>query len=259
MVETVKGALFDLGGKVAVVTGSSRGIGRAIVEVLAAAGARVVVSSRTAADCEAVAEMLRAKGYEALACAAHAGRADDLDALVAKTVAAWGGLDILVCNAATNPIYGPLATLNEAAFDKVLATNLKGMHLLCQRALPLMAARGGGSAILVSSIAALRASAGLGAYGISKAAVAALARQLAAEWGPQGVRVNALTPGLIRTEFSRALWEDPERLRRAEERTPLRRLGEPADIAGVALFLAAPASAYLTGQAIVVDGGETVV
>jgi NAD(P)-dependent dehydrogenase (short-subunit alcohol dehydrogenase family) len=122
-----------------------------------------------------------------------------------------------------------------------------------------MAARGGGSAILVSSIAALRASAGLGAYGISKAAVAALARQLAAEWGPQGVRVNALAPGLIRTEFSRALWEDPERLRRAEERTPLRRLGEPADIAGVALFLAAPASAYLTGQAIVVDGGETVV
>jgi NAD(P)-dependent dehydrogenase (short-subunit alcohol dehydrogenase family) len=259
MAETMKGALFDLSGKVALVTGSSRGIGRAIVETFAAAGARVVVSSRTAADCEAVAEGLRRRGYEALACAAHAGRAGDLDVLVTKTLAAWGGIDIVVCNAATNPVFGPLATVDEAAFDKVLATNLKGMHLLCQKALPLMAAHGGGSAILISSIAALRASGGLGIYGISKAAVGALARQLAAEWGPQGVRVNALAPGLIRTEFSRALWEDPGRLKRAEERTPLRRLGEPADIAGVALFLAAPASAYVTGQTIVADGGETVV
>ncbi|HKY95183.1 MAG TPA: SDR family oxidoreductase [Kiloniellales bacterium] len=250
---------FDLSGKVAVVTGSSRGIGRAIVETFAAAGARVVVSSRTAADCEAVAHDLRTKGRQAIACAAHAGRADDIDALVTKTVAAWDGIDIVVCNAATNPVYGPLAELSEAAFDKVLATNLKGMHLLCQRALPLVAARGGGSAILVSSIAALRASKGLGAYGISKAAVAALARQLAAEWGPQGVRVNALAPGLIKTEFSRTLWEDPERLKRAEERTPLRRLGSPEDIAGVALFLAAPASAYVTGQVLVADGGETIV
>jgi dehydrogenase/reductase SDR family protein 4 len=250
---------FDLTGKVAVVTGSSRGIGRAIVESFAAAGAKVVVSSRNATDCEAVATGIRDRGGEAIGCAAHAGRAEDLATLVERTVAEWSGVDIVVCNAATNPVFGPLQELNETAFDKVLATNLKGMHLLCQRALPLMAQRGGGSAILISSIAAIRASTGLGIYGISKAAVGALARQLAAEWGPQGVRVNALAPGLIRTEFSRALWDDPERLKHAEERTPLRRLGEPNDIAGVALFLASPASAYVTGQMLVADGGETIV
>ena len=250
---------FDLTGKVAVVTGSTRGIGRAIVEAFATAGAKVVVSSRKATDCEAVATGIRDRGGKAIACAAHAGRAADLAALVERTVAEWDGIDIVVCNAATNPVYGPLEELGEDAFDKVMSTNVKGMHLLCQRALPLMAARGGGSAILVSSIAAIRASDGLGVYGISKAAVAALARQLAAEWGPRNIRVNALTPGLIKTEFSRALWEDPERLKRAEERTPLRRLGEPNDIAGVALFLASPASAYVTGQALVADGGETIV
>jgi NAD(P)-dependent dehydrogenase (short-subunit alcohol dehydrogenase family) len=250
---------FDLTGKVAVVTGSTRGIGRAIVEAFAAAGAKVVVSSRKATDCEAVATGIRDKGGEAIGCAAHAGRAADLATLVERTVAEWDGIDIVVCNAATNPVFGPLADLGEEAFDKVLATNVKGMHLLCQKALPLMAARGGGSAILVSSIAAIRASQGLGVYGISKAAVAALARQLAAEWGPRNIRVNALTPGLIRTEFSRALWEDPDRLKRAEERTPLRRLGEPEDIAGAALFLASPASAYITGQMLVADGGETIV
>ena len=250
---------FDLTGKVAVVTGSTRGIGRAIVEAFATAGAKVVVSSRKATDCEAVATGIRDRGGKAIACAAHAGRAADLAALVERTVAEWDGIDIVVCNAATNPVYGPLEELGEDAFDKVLSTNVKGRHLLCERALPLMAGRGGGSAILVSSIAAIRASDGLGVYGISKAAVAALARQLAAEWGPRNIRVNALTPGLIKTEFSRALWEDPERLKRAEERTPLRRLGEPNDIAGVALFLASPASAYVTGQALVADGGETIV
>ena len=250
---------FDLTGKVAVVTGSTRGIGRAIVEAFATAGAKVVVSSRKATDCEAVATGIRDRGGKAIACAAHAGRAADLAALVERTVAEWDGIDIVVCNAATNPVYGPMEELGEDAFDKVMSTNVKGMHLLCQRSLPLMAARGGGSAILVSSIAAIRASDGLGVYGISKAAVAALARQLAAEWGPRNIRVNALTPGLIKTEFSRALWEDPERLKRAEERTPLRRLGEPNDIAGVALFLASPASAYVTGQALVADGGETIV
>lgn len=250
---------FDLTGRVAVVTGSTRGIGRAIAEAFAAAGAKVVVSSRKPTDCEAVATMIRDKGGEAIACAAHAGRAADLASLVERTVAEWDGIDIVVCNAATNPVFGPLAELSEEAFDKVLATNVKGMHLLCRLALPLMAARGGGSAILVSSIAAIRASNGLGIYGISKAAVAALARQLAAEWGPRGVRVNALAPGLIKTEFSRALWEDPVRLKRAEERTPLRRLGTPEDIAGAALFLASPASAYMTGQMLVADGGETIV
>jgi len=250
---------FDLTGKVAVVTGSTRGIGLAIVRAFAAAGAKVVVSSRKATDCEAVATEIRDAGGSAIGCAAHAGRGEDLAALVERTVAEWDGIDIVVCNAATNPVYGPLAELDEGAFDKVMATNVKGMHLLCRRALPLMAARGGGSAILVSSIAALRASKGLGAYGISKAAVAALARQLAAEWGPRNVRVNALVPGLIKTEFSRQLWADPERLARAEERTPLRRLGSPEDIAGVAQFLASPASAFVTGQLIVADGGETVV
>ncbi|MEX2629698.1 MAG: SDR family oxidoreductase [Tistlia sp.] len=250
--------MFDLQDRVAVVTGSSRGIGRAIAEAFARAGARVVVSSRTREACEPVVEAIQAAGGTALAVPCHIGRKEQLTTLVEATLAAWGRLDVLVCNAAINPAYGPLAELSDEAFDKIMGTNVRSTVQLCNLALPHIAKAGGGSVVIVSSIAGLRGTGTLGAYGMSKAAEAALARNLAVEWGPRGVRVNAIAPGLVKTDFARALWEDPVRLERAETRTPLRRLGEPEDIAGVALFLASAAGAYVTGQTIVADGGETI-
>ena len=175
-----------------------------------------------------------------------------------ETVARWGRIDILVCNAAINPVYGSLAELSDDAFDKIMATNVKSTFQLCNMAIPAMAARREGSVIVLSSIAALRGTTTIGAYGVSKAAEAALVRNLALEWGPSNVRVNAIAPGLIATDFAKALLDDPERLARVEARTPLRRVGRPEDIAGVALFLASPLSAYVTGQLIVADGGDTV-
>lgn len=249
---------LDLKGKVAVITGSTRGIGRAIAESYARAGARVVISSRKPEACEAAASAIREAGGEAMAVAAHVGRKPELEALVARVRQAWGAIDILVCNAATNPTYGPLHTIGDEAWEKVLTTNLTSVFWLTGMVIPGMAERGGGSVILISSIAGLRGSAVIGAYGVSKAAEAQLARNLAVEWGPHGVRVNAIAPGLVRTDFARALWEDPQRLERAENRTPLRRIGEPEDIAGVALFLASDLSRYVTGQTIVADGGETI-
>lgn len=250
--------LFDLTGKVAVVTGSSRGIGRAIAEEFAAAGARVVVSSRTADACAPVVEAIRAAGGEAIAIPCHIGRREQLEALVAGAVAEWGGIDLLVCNAAINPVYGPMADVTDEAFDKIMSTNVRSTLGLCNLVLPGMAARGGGSVVIISSIAGLRGTTVIGAYGVSKAAEAALARNLACEWGPKGIRVNAIAPGLVKTDFARALWEDEDRARRSTERNPLRRIGDPVDIAGVALFLAADASAYVTGQTLVADGGETI-
>ena len=250
--------MFDLKGKVAVVTGSSRGIGRAIAELFARAGARVVVSSRSAEACQPVAEAIRAAGGEALVVPCHIGRKAELQALVDKTVAHWGGIDILICNAAINPVYGAMSDLTDEAFDKIMGTNVRSTWQLCQMVLPGMAERGGGAVVLLSSIAGIRGNAVIGAYGMSKAAEAALARNLAVEWGPKNIRVNALAPGLVKTDFARALWEDPERLERAENQTPLRRIGTPEDIAGTALFLACDASAYVTGQTIIADGGELI-
>ena len=250
--------MFDLKGQVAIVTGSSRGIGRSIAEHLARAGAKVVISSRKAEACEAVAEAIRAAGGEAIAVPCHVGHKDELEALVKATLDQWGRIDVLVCNAATNPAFGPLASLTDEAFDKIMGTNVKATLQLCNMVLPQMAQRGSGVVILVSSIAALRGSDVLGAYGVSKAAEAALTRSLAVEWGPKGVRVNAIAPGVIKTDFARALWEDPERRKRTEARTPLRRIGEPDDIGGIALFLASRAAAHITGQLIVADGGETI-
>lgn len=250
--------MFDLKGKVAVVTGSTRGIGRAIAEHMAQVGARVVISSRKADACEAVAGELRETGHDVLAVPCHVGHKDQLQHLVDQTVAHWGRIDVLVCNAATNPVYGPTADMSDEAFDKIMNTNLRGTFWLCNMVLPRMADNGGGSLILLSSIAALRGNAVIGTYGVSKAAEAALARNLAVEWGPRNIRVNAIAPGLIRTDFAKALLQDPERLARAESRTPLRRIGEPEDIAGVALFLASDASAFVTGHTLVADGGETI-
>ncbi len=249
--------LFDLTGKVALITGSTKGIGRAIAEEMARCGAKVVISSRKSEACEQVAGELKAAGFEAIAVPCHVGRKEDLERLVETTLQTWGRIDVLVCNAATNPVYGPTREMTDEAWDKIMGTNVKGTFWLANLVLPQMAERGEGAVIMLSSIAGLRGNTTIGTYGVSKAAEAALARNLAAEWGPKGIRVNAIAPGLVRTDFAKALLDDPERVKRAAEKTPLRRIGEPIDIAGLAVFLAAPASAYITGQVIVADGGET--
>jgi len=250
--------MFDLKDKVAIVTGSSRGIGRAIAELFAEAGAKVVVSSRTAEACEPVAEAIRAAGGEALVVPCHIGKKEQLQNLVDKTIEAYGRIDVLIGNAAINPVYGSMSELTDEAFDKIMGTNVRSTWQLCEMVLPGMAENGGGAVVLLSSIAGIRGNAVIGAYGMSKAAEAALARNLAVEWGPKNIRVNALAPGLVKTDFAKALWEDPERLARAENQTPLRRIGDPKDIAGTALFLATDASAYVTGQTIIADGGELI-
>jgi NAD(P)-dependent dehydrogenase (short-subunit alcohol dehydrogenase family) len=250
-------SLFDLKGKVALVTGSTRGIGKSIAEELARAGCKVAVSSRKAEACDAVRAEFEQQGFEVLAQPCNVSRKEDLQALYDKTVARWGRVDIAVANAAANPYYGPLAQIPEQAFDKVFHNNVKSVLWLAGITLPGMAERGGGSFITVGSIGGLRASTILGAYAISKAADHHLVRCLAAEWGPKNVRVNAIAPGLIRTDFAKALWEDEKRRTEREAQTPLRRLGEPRDIGGIAVFLASEAAAFITGQVIVADGGVT--
>jgi len=250
--------LFDMTGKVALITGSTKGIGRAIAEEMARLGAKVVISSRKADACERVADELKAQGYEAIAIPCHVGKKEDLQNLVNKTNEAWGAIDVLVCNAATNPVYGTTAEMTDDAWDKIMDTNVKGTFWLTNMVLPQMAEKGEGAVVLLSSIAGIRGNTTIGTYGVSKAAEAALARNLAVEWGPKGIRVNSIAPGLIKTDFAKALWEDPVRVKRAEDKTPLRRIGDPVDIAGLAVFLSTKASAYVTGQVIVADGGETI-
>ncbi|RBW51831.1 SDR family NAD(P)-dependent oxidoreductase [Marinobacter sp. F3R11] len=250
--------LFDMTGKVALITGSTKGIGRSIAEEMASLGAKVVISSRKADACEQVASELKARGYEAMAIPCHVGKKDDLQNLVNKTNEAWGSIDVLVCNAATNPVYGPTSEMTDEAWDKIMDTNVKGTFWLTGMVLPQMAEKGEGAVVLLSSIAGIRGNTTIGTYGVSKAAEAALARNLAVEWGPKGIRINSIAPGLIKTDFAKALWEDPERVKRAEDKTPLRRIGDPVDIAGLAVFLSTKASAYITGQTIVADGGETI-
>lgn len=250
-------SMFDLKGKVAVVTGSSRGIGRAIAEMFAEAGAKVVVSSRKAEACEEVAEGIRAKGGEAMVIPCHIGDTEQLQNLVDTTIREWGKIDILVPNAAINPVYGPLQNLDDAVFDKMLITNVRVINTLCKMVLPGMAEAGGGSVIVISSVAAIKGSTTLGAYGVTKAADAAIVRALALEWGPKNIRVNAIGPGLVKTDFARALWEDPDRIERINNANPLRRMGKPEEIAGTALWLATPLSGYVTGQLIIADGGQS--
>jgi len=250
--------LFNLSGQVAVVTGSSKGIGRVIAETLAEAGARVVVSSRRQESCQPVADAIVAAGGEAVAIPCHMSHLDQVGALVDGTLERWGRVDVLVCNAAVNPHFGPMAEVTESAWDKVMDTNVKHNLWLCNRVLPQMASRGDGSVIIVSSIGGLKGHDKLGIYAISKAADFQLARNLAVEWGRRNIRVNCIAPGLVRTDFARALWEDPAALRDAVAMYPLGRIGEPEDLAGVALLLAAPAGRFITGQVLVVDGGATI-
>jgi NAD(P)-dependent dehydrogenase (short-subunit alcohol dehydrogenase family) len=240
------------------VTGSSRGIGRAIATRFAQRGAKVVISSRDAAACAAVADELNAAGGEALALPAHIGKREQLEALVADTLARWGGIDVVIANAAVNPYYGPLSGIDDAAWDRIMTSNVRSTLWLANLTFPHLAARGGGAAIFLSSIAGLGGTHGIGAYGVSKTALIGLARNLAVEWGPRGIRVNCLAPGIVKTDFARALWDDPAIAEPAIARAPLRRLAEPDDIAGAAIFLASRAGAYVTGQTIVIDGGLTV-
>ena len=254
------GDLFDLTGKTAIITGSSRGIGRAIAEQMAERGARVVISSRKIQACEDVAEAINLKHGSGTACAiaANISSKQELQALVDGTVATFGPVDIVVCNAASNPYYGPMAEIDDARFEKILSNNIIANNWLISIVAPSMVERRGGAVIIVSSIGGLKGSAVIGAYCISKAADFQLARNLAVEYGPHNVRVNCIAPGLIKTDFARALWEDPDNLKAALSRTPMGRIGEPDEIAGAAIFLASPAGAYMNGQQIVVDGGATI-
>ena len=254
--------LFDLTGKVALVTGSTKGIGRAIATELARPGAQVVISSRKAPACEEVAASINAElvGQPggAIALPANVGRKVELEQLVASTVAQLGKIDVLVCNAAVNPFYGSMRDLPDEAFEKILGTNIMANHWLVNLVLPGMIERKDGAIIIVSSIGGLRGHDTLGAYCISKAADLQLVRNLAVENGPHNIRVNAISPGLIRTDFARALWENPELLAERTSQDPLRRIGEPAEVAGIAVYLASRAASFTTGQNFVVDGGSTI-
>jgi len=252
--------LFDLTGKVAIVTGSSRGIGLAIAAALAEHGAKVVISSRKQDACEEVAHAINAQHGDgrAIAVAANISSKDDLQNLVDETRKAFGRIDVLVCNAASNPYYGPMAGISDDQFRKILENNVIANHWLIAMVAPEMLEREEGSIIIVSSIGGLTSSTMIGAYNISKAADFQLARNLAAEFGPKKVRVNCIAPGLVKTDFARALWENPDTLKAVTRSTPLRRIGEPHEIAGAAVYLASPASTFMTGQAMIVDGGATI-
>jgi NAD(P)-dependent dehydrogenase (short-subunit alcohol dehydrogenase family) len=252
--------LFDLTGKVALVTGSTKGIGEAIVHRLAEHGAKVVVSSRKADACEKVAaDINKERGKEvAVPIPCNINYKEQLEQLVAQTRAKWAKIDILVCNAALNPYYGSSMDIPDDAFDKIMGANIRSNHWLSQLVIPEMKERKDGSIIIVSSIGGLRGSPVIGAYCISKAADMQLARNIAVEYGPHNIRANCIAPGLIKTDFAKALWENPETLKRSTAGAPLRRIGEPDEIAGAAVFLASKAGSFTTGQVIVCDGGATI-
>ncbi|MHA1537191.1 MAG: SDR family NAD(P)-dependent oxidoreductase [Alphaproteobacteria bacterium] len=247
--------IFDLTGKVALITGSTKGIGRAIAEAMAAHGAKVVISSRKEDKCEEVAAEIRKEGGEAIAIACNVSRVEDLQALVDGTLKEWGRIDVLVCNAAVNPHFGPMSTITDEAYDKIMNTNVKNNLWLCNMVLPQMAERKEGAVIIVSSVGGFKGHGMIGIYNISKAADLQLARNLAVEWGPKGIRANCICPAVVKTDMARALWEDPATQKQVAEVYPLRRLGEPEDIAGIAIYLASRAGAWTTGQGFIVDGG----
>ena len=250
---------FDLSGRTAIVTGASKGIGRSIAEHLARFGARVVISSRKIGPCEEVAQAIRAGGGAATAIACNVSRKEDVTALVAGTRAAFGPVDIVVCNAAANPYYGPLPEITDEAWHKIMDSNVLSALWFGQQVLPDMIAQGGGAFIVVSSIGSIKPSPVIGAYGISKAALNHLVRCLAVEWGRHNIRVNAILPGLVKTDFARALWESADGQERIRTRFPIARVGVPDDIGPLAVYLAAPGAAWTTGQTFVVDGGNSIV
>jgi len=249
--------LFDLTGRVALLTGASKGMGKAMAEALADHGATVIISSRKLDQCEAAADAINARhgAGRAHAIAANIGRKQELQALVDATHERAGPVDVLVGNAGVNVHYGPISEIPDEAYDRIMESNVRSNLWLARMVLPDMVEKGAGSIMFTSSIGAFKPSAMLGTYGISKLALIGLVRNLALEFGPQGVRVNAICPGLVKTDFARALWEDPAAEKRVNEQTPLRRLGEPEDLAGTAVFLASDASRYMTGQALTVCGG----
>jgi NAD(P)-dependent dehydrogenase (short-subunit alcohol dehydrogenase family) len=247
--------LFDLHGKVAIVTGSTKGIGKAIAEALAAHGAKVVISSRKADACERVAAAIRDAGGEAIAVPCNVSDRAQLENLVAKTREAFGRIDIAIANAGVNPFYGSAMDIPDSAFQKVVDVNIGSVLALCKLVVPEMRQRKDGAIIIVSSTGGKHGSTVLGAYAISKAADMQIARNLALEFGPDNIRVNCIAPGLVKTDFAKALWESPELNQSRTAATPLRRLGDPEDIAGIAVYLASKAGSWTTGQTIVVDGG----
>ncbi|MGO1119226.1 SDR family NAD(P)-dependent oxidoreductase [Rhodovibrionaceae bacterium A322] len=251
-------SLFDLSGKVAVVTGSTKGIGRAIAEELAAQGAHVVISSRKKDACEEVARDIQAQGGAATPIACNISKKDELENLVAEVRKSCGPIDILVCNAAVNPFFGSFMDIPDSAFEKVLDVNILANHWLIQMVVPDMIARQDGAIIVVSSIGGFRSSRKIGAYCISKAADMQMVRNLADELGEHNIRVNCIAPGLVKTDFAKELWSSPERAQGRIDATPLRRLGEPRDLAGIAVYLASQAGSWTTGQTIAVDGGVTI-
>ena len=251
-------ASFRLDGKVAVVTGASKGIGESIAGALAQQGAKVVLASRKQESVDEVAGRLKAQGFEAAGVSAHMGDMDQVKHLLEKTVALYGGVDIIVNNAAINPVFGPIVEADSKAFDKIMDVNVKGPMELSRHAYPIMKARGGGAVINISSIEGIRPGLGLGMYSISKSALIALTKVLAREWGADKIRVNVICPGLIRTKFSEALTSNEKILQMVMKAQALPMLAEPDDIAGLALFLASPASAFCTGGVYAADGGYTI-
>ena len=253
-------SLFDMTGQVALITGSSKGIGKAIAAEMAAHGAKVAISSRKQDACDAVAAELNTKygAGTAIAVAANISSKEALQHLVDETRRAFGKVTALICNAASNPYYGPMAGISDDQFRKILDNNIISNHWLINMVAPEMTERGEGSITIVSSVGGLKGSTVIGAYCVSKAADMQLARNLADELGPKGVRVNCIAPGLIRTDFAKALWENPDTLKRVTSRASLRRIGEPDEIAGAAVFLASRAGAFTTGQTIVIDGGALI-
>jgi len=249
---------FDLTGKVAIVTGASRGIGQAITETLASAGAKIIITSRKQENLDPVAESLRAQGAEVTAIVAHNGDKAALQAMVQSALATYGRIDILVNNAATNPHFGPILDSEDGMWAKTIEVNIMGNFWLTQAVVPAMRAVGGGKIINIASVNGIRPGAWQGIYSMTKAAVISLTQTLAMELSADNIHVNAVAPGLVRTKFARTLWENETLLKSVTDRTPLNRIGEPEDIAGIVCYLASPASNFTTGQVFVVDGGLSI-